>query len=127
MKFTIYGHRNVLCSHKSTLEFTKDTDLTHRGDCILGVAASFDAKKVSDYAKTHTAGRLRITTGTFLDELDFEVNQDFCSDGEIVIRLGSYSSKRTLGIRATKSAAMVDRRIVRQLQQDGSTAEVELL
>ncbi|MEM3427878.1 MAG: DUF371 domain-containing protein, partial [Nitrososphaerales archaeon] len=33
------GHRNICATHKTTLEITKSTHLTHRGDCIIGVGA----------------------------------------------------------------------------------------
>jgi hypothetical protein len=38
--FTAHGHPNLRACHKTTLEFTKDEDLTLRGDCIVGVGAS---------------------------------------------------------------------------------------
>ena len=33
------GHENILGTHKTTLEFTKDKHLTKKGDCIVAVAA----------------------------------------------------------------------------------------
>ena len=39
---TIYafGHENLLCTHNTTIELTKDNHLTKKGDCILGIRAS---------------------------------------------------------------------------------------
>ena len=34
-----YGHENIRATHKTTLEFTKDKNLTRNGDCIIAVAA----------------------------------------------------------------------------------------
>ena len=45
MKFRIYGHKNMLAIHKNTLEFTKDKELTKRGDCIVGVNSDFKITK----------------------------------------------------------------------------------
>jgi len=35
-----WGHENILCTHNSTIEITKDKSLTKKGDCIIGVNAS---------------------------------------------------------------------------------------
>jgi hypothetical protein len=37
MELTALGHKNVLATHKTTLEFTKDDYLTKKGDCILAI------------------------------------------------------------------------------------------
>ena len=42
MEFFIYGHKNLLGTHKNTLEFTKDKELTLNGDCIIGVNSNFN-------------------------------------------------------------------------------------
>jgi len=39
-KIYAYGHENILCSHKTTIEFTKDKYLTKKGNCIIGINAS---------------------------------------------------------------------------------------
>ena len=41
-KFNAYGHPNILGTHKTTFEFTKDNELTLNGDCIVGVKADFE-------------------------------------------------------------------------------------
>jgi uncharacterized protein len=42
MQFEIqfFGHANIRSNHKKTIEITKDSHLTTRGDCIIGVNAS---------------------------------------------------------------------------------------
>ena len=49
--FTCYGHENITCKHKTTLEFTKDKDLSLKGDCIVGVKADFSLKGVKEFIK----------------------------------------------------------------------------
>ena len=44
---TAFGHKNVRATHRTTLEITKDEELSVRGDCIVAVAADkgfFDLK-----------------------------------------------------------------------------------
>ena len=35
-----YGHENILCTHTTTIEITKENHLTKKGNCILGICAS---------------------------------------------------------------------------------------
>ena len=42
-QFPCYGHENILSTHKTTIEFTKDSELTLDGDCILGIKADFNS------------------------------------------------------------------------------------
>ncbi len=35
-----WGHENILSTHRTTIEITKDKNLTKKGDCIIGVNAS---------------------------------------------------------------------------------------
>ena len=42
MKFSARGHENIRGVHKTTFEFTKEKELTLKGDCIIGVNADFD-------------------------------------------------------------------------------------
>ena len=48
MEFIIHakGHENIRGLHKTTLEITKETHLTPRGDCIIGVSAD---KSMQDF------------------------------------------------------------------------------
>ncbi|MEM2131517.1 MAG: DUF371 domain-containing protein, partial [Candidatus Woesearchaeota archaeon] len=49
--FNFSGHENLLGNHKNSFEFTKEKELTKRGNCIIGVMADFDYKKVKDFCK----------------------------------------------------------------------------
>ncbi|MFW9987484.1 MAG: DUF371 domain-containing protein, partial [Candidatus Odinarchaeota archaeon] len=35
-----YGHKNILCTHSTTIEITKEKNLTKKGNCIIGINAS---------------------------------------------------------------------------------------
>ena len=103
MRFTAYGHPNMRAAHKLTLEFTKDTELTPKGDCIIGVNADF---RLEELKKLLRHPRLRMTIRMDNEEktLSFKPNPDFCSGHEIVIRLGAFLSDRTLGTDADLAA-----------------------
>jgi len=45
------GHGNIRSLHQKTIEITRDSDLTPRGDCIVGVNASSACRDLPDDLK----------------------------------------------------------------------------
>ena len=103
--FTCYGHRNISSSHKNTLEFTKDKDVTKTGHCIVGVDSDFDAGKIKDVIKGGEKLKIVISAKGIKDEITCLVNPEFDDSHEIVIRKFDFSSGRTLGIRCDKASS----------------------
>ena len=122
MQFYIHGHENVLCSHKTTIEFTKDTDLTKNGDCILGVKADFDYDELIDIVQNYD--KIKVIVGN--DEIIAYVNKDFDDGHEIVIRKSDFKSKRTLGIKANKAAIDIDRQTVERLKDPTQSLQINI-
>ncbi len=131
--FFVYGHENVLSTHATTLEFTKDSELSLKGDCILGVCATkslcdfsdeFKKKIRDDKAKVS----VEIEAGGVKDVVSGLGHPDLTlSDGEdIVIRKSGFVCGRTLCVHADKAAADVDKRIVECLKKSGSKATVTI-
>jgi hypothetical protein len=128
-----YGHENILATHKSTLEFTKDTHLSRNGDCIIAVGAdkaladlstqfkenlrkpnakltvSIEAAGVSAQVKAHGSPQLGLTHPT-----------------ETVIRKSDYASDRTLAVRADKAAADLPRKLVEKLRNPRQRVKITL-
>ncbi len=123
MQFNIFGHKNVLCTHRNTIEFTKDKELSRNGDCILGVNADFkESKKILGSKKI----KITITCDGVSDSFEAIVNPDFDDSHEIVFRRSFFNSKRTLGFASTKAAIDIDRRIVEKLKGEKSHAVVKI-
>lgn len=122
--FSVTGHENLLATHKNTLEFTKEDFLTKNGDCILGINASFDSRKLKSLLKFNTNFELLIKVGDLVDSLDFVGNIDFVSDKELVIRRSNFVCERTFGINASKTAFEINREIVKKLQNPSVSAEI---
>ena len=53
MKFEIAftGHENIRSNHQKTIEITKESNLTPRGDCIVGVNAKYSCADLPDELK----------------------------------------------------------------------------
>lgn len=116
ISFTAYGHENVKATHKNTIEFTKDKELTPKGDCILGINSDFDLKKIKEFIKGNEKLECTITCDNISDKFEFIPNKNFNSKHEIVFRLGEFKSERTLGIRAGKAAKHIKRDLVEKLK-----------
>lgn len=117
--FTCSGHRNILATHKTTLEFTKDSNITEKGDCIIGVNADFDKEKVKEFLKY---GKIKISmkVGNLEEVIICKINPNFDDNNEIVIRLGVHDSKRTLGTDADKAAIHLNRKLVEKMKYSNS-------
>ncbi|MBI2145390.1 DUF371 domain-containing protein [Candidatus Woesearchaeota archaeon] len=120
MKYTFpaKGHKNILAKHKSTLEITKDSELTEKGDCIVAVAADFSLDEIKKVIGSCQEGKIRltITAAGITEVVVANVNKDFSSNHEIVFRTGGFVSERTLGTRADKAAMHLDRKLVEKIK-----------
>jgi hypothetical protein len=128
-----YGHENISATHKSTLEFTRDTRLSKNGDCIVAVATDkaladlstefrenlrkpnaeftviIEAGGVSAQVKAHGSPQLVLTHPT-----------------EAVIRKSDYVSDRTLAVRADKAAADLPRELAEKLRNPRERVKITL-
>ena len=132
-KFYAYGHPNVLGTHKTTLEFTKDEELTLEGDCIVGVKADFELRKIKEFIKKSSNKKISITILTtstkkkykkIKEKMIAEINPDFNSGKEFVIRRTDFVSERTFAIRSNKAAFDLNRELIRFLKEKKNKIEV---
>ncbi|MBU0979573.1 MAG: DUF371 domain-containing protein [Nanoarchaeota archaeon] len=101
MRFSFYGHPNIKADHKTTLEITKDADVTERGDCIIGVKADIDTSLLRGLTGKR---ELVLKVNGMEDRIEFEANPGFNDAEELVIRKSDFLCNRTLGINADKAA-----------------------
>ena len=125
MKFEIEftGHENIRSNHQRTLEITKESHLTPRGDCIIGVNAKSSCADLPEELKNK------------LKNSDSKVNfsikvgdEEFVMDGnghpdlilshteDIVIRKSDFVCPRTLAIKCNKASDLLPRSMVTLLQ-----------
>lgn len=122
--FSVYGHKNIRATHKRTIEFTKDADLTRQGDCIVGIKADFSLQELLKFLNLNKI-RITIAVDDLTDTLTAIPNKNFNSDKELVIRLGDFTSERTFATRADKSSLDMDRKLVGALK-NGSKGTVTI-
>lgn len=125
MIFTVHGHKNVLSTHRNTIEFTHDNHLTHKGDCILGVQANYSLEEIQ---KENFSGKIkiRISVDNLSDEVIAYYNPIFADPHEMVIRISNYQDKRTFATRADKAAKDINRKIVERMKDTTSILFVSI-
>ncbi|AWR93462.1 DUF371 domain-containing protein [Acidianus brierleyi] len=120
----IRGHKNVKGTHKTTLEFTKDTYLTPRGDCIIGIYADKGVNDLKDdikrmiknegfiYIVINVCGIFDIISARGSSKLTLS------NKNKMIIRKSSFISDATLAINSNKSAFDIKREIIKGLQNE---------
>jgi hypothetical protein len=117
------GHENIRSNHKKTIEITKESELTVRGDCIVGVNANYSCSDLPENLKE----KLQDPSS----EIEFSIrveDQEFVVKGkghedlilshpeDIVIRKSDFVCPRTLAVKCDKASDLLPREMVRLLQ-----------
>lgn len=142
--FACYGHENITCKHKTTLEFTKSNELSLKGDCIVGVKADFSIKEIKRFIESlGNNKKITITIETInedynnknyneksinnqkiTEKINAEINASFNSDKEMVIRKSDFADKRTFAVKADKAACELNVGLVKFLKDKNAVIEV---
>ena len=128
------GHPEIRATHQMTLEITKETRLTKRGDCIIATSASKGCSDLSpEFSKlmrsNETHVTLRIEAGgrseTITGRGDTKLTLTHPTD--LVARKSNYTCNRTIMVQANKSASDLDRGFVRILRDPHTQIRIELI
>ena len=128
--FECNGHSNIRAKHRTTLEFTKDTEVSVEGDCIVGVRADFELSKIMEFLKTSRNKKIAIIIQTISknrkiqDKIIAEINPDFSSNKELVIRKTDFISERTFAIKSNKAAFELNRDLAEFLKEEKNKIKV---
>jgi hypothetical protein len=128
-----YGHKNVLATHNSTLEVTKEAELSERGNCIIAVSAdksltdlkpqfraSLQRKNVQIRMLIEADGVVEMVTARGSPRLTLRHPTD------MVVRKSNYVCARTLAIQADKAAYDLSRRLVEKLKNPRQKVQISL-
>jgi hypothetical protein len=122
--FTAHGHNNIRATHNSTIEVTKESDLSTRGECIVAVSAEKGLRDLNKEMKMaarcpnaiislslRVGGCIFISTGRGHADLTWEHPTD------IVTRMSSYICPRTLLVHANKADMHMSRSLIQLLKE----------
>ncbi|TFF98857.1 MAG: DUF371 domain-containing protein [Promethearchaeota archaeon] len=116
------GHNNILCTHGSTIELTKDRHLTKRGNCILGVSASkacYDlTNELKLYIKEGKKVQVILESNQYRDSFYGygDKNLSLNHQKDIVFRKSDYICNRTGLVRCSKSSRELSRELINNLK-----------
>jgi uncharacterized protein len=118
-----FGHENVQATHNSTIEFTRDFELSKSGDCILVVSLDRSlADLSSEFKFVLKSPRSKLTVKIEAGDLSEVIRAQgspklsLIHTMEMVLRKGDFVSDRTLGLHADKAAIDVSRELVERLK-----------
>ena len=132
-EFKARGHPNVMATHPTTLEITKDFSITKKGDCIVAVEATKGLMELSEefravcmndksriLVELHASGMVERVVGRGSHLLTLS------DEEELVIRKSTYVSNRTLMVDADKAAADLRRQFIRRLKSSSTEIHIHL-
>jgi hypothetical protein len=129
-----HGNANVTATHETTIEITKEKDLSRKGDCIIAVGAnravqdlnqSFKKKLRKDDAKIS----ILIEVGELAETIRASGNSRLLLNHpkDIVIRKSGFICSRTLAIHADKPANGLSRELIKKMRDPEQEMKVTLV
>jgi hypothetical protein len=131
---TAYGHPQIRATHPTTLEITKEKDVTPRGDCIIATRASKGAvdlspsfKQLAAQPSTQITMTLTVNGCTLHVIGRGDLGLTFTHPTDLVARKSKYTCSRTLMVEADKAAADLPRSFVGVLRVAGVPVRIALV
>ena len=128
-----YGHANIQATHKTTLEFTKDTHLSKQGHCIIAIAADKALADLSPQFKVslrqpNAKLTMLIEAGEVQAKVQAHGTQQLILSHpkEAVLRKSNYICSRTLAVHADKAANDLPRTLVEKLKNPQQKVKITL-
>ena len=131
--FYAKGHKNIIATHKTTFEFTKEPSLSKRGNCIVAVKSTkagvdfpFDFKKIVKNKEAKI--RIIIETDNLKEKIIAfgDPNLQLSHQTDLVVRKSNFVCNRTLAVRADKSSADFSREIIEKLKDPNQNIKITL-
>ncbi len=121
-EISAFGHKNILCTHKSTIEITKSENLTLKGNCVLGVKASKACFDLNPKLKKSIQNSEKISACIKMEDSEVffygygHPKLMLMDKNDIVFRTSSYLCDRTILINCSISSVDLERELVEKLR-----------
>jgi len=127
------GHPNIRATHKTTLEITREPEVSLRGDCIVGVKADKAAADLNPFFREILLRQdsLLVAVIEVEDVRDVVLalgspNLILTDPKRLIIRKSSFIEPATLGIKSNKAAGDLDKLLVEKLKSETSLIVIKL-
>jgi hypothetical protein len=118
------GHPNITARHKTTLQITKDVNISKRAHCIIAVSADKAVRDLTDEVKAALKANgararlsIRAAHGSEVVTGFGSADLTYSDTNDTVVRKSAFLSGRTLMINADKAASDLDRQFVDKLKK----------
>lgn len=132
-EFSAQGHPNVLATHPTTFEITKETWLTRRGDCVIAVRATKGAKELSrDFRTLCRNGECNVVVELWANGIAERIEGKgapglkLTHPTEMVGRRGLFVSDRTIMVQADRAAFDLRRDLIEALTHSETRLRVRI-
>lgn len=120
------GHHNIRGTHRSTFQVTTETDLSPRGDCVIGVGADKGAGDLSDgFRAALGCGSATLVTLLVAGDITVRVTSKGSAsmtldhETDLVWRTSTFTCGRTIGISSDHAAHTLPRELISYLRGGG--------
>jgi hypothetical protein len=119
-----FGHKNISCSHSSTIELTKDSYVTNKGNCILGLKATIACSDLKENTKKKIRNGEKITIVIKVDNKIERFhgygnkNLKLLNENEMVFRKSDFICDRTVLIKCSKASNDLNREIINKIRNN---------
>ncbi|MFX1574437.1 MAG: DUF371 domain-containing protein [Promethearchaeota archaeon] len=125
-----YGHKNIKGTHKTTIELTKDKNLSKKGNCIIGInstKACIDLnsklkEKINNGKKVKVILKVENLQDSFYGFGNRELK--LLDKKDLVFRTSNYVCNRTVLVNCTKSSNEIDRELIKKLSIPGNKLSI---
>lgn len=128
------GHKNIRSNHQKTIEITKESHLSVRGDCIVGVNAALSCADLPVKIKEKLCSfDAKVTIIIAVDDYEFVIKGSGHPDltlshtHDIVLRKSEFICPRTLAIKCDKTSDLLPREMVKLLQNPESRGKFSII
>ena len=125
-RFYANGHPNISARHLTTLEITKDDNLTRRGDCIVAVGAIYDSLLLQSFLKDAVRLVISLECRGKKEVIDGAFNPSFNAGEELVLRRSLFASERTLMIGADRACVDLSRDFVEMIKNPSAAIGITI-
>ncbi len=132
LTITAHGHPNMLATHKTTWQLTKEDHLSTRGDCIIGVKSSLAMDELPQWLTNHLKNGNEIDIELSCNNIVYSGrasgHQDLVlSDPvDMVFRRSSFISDRTIAINSSFVARDLPRDMINHLQSPDAELKIKI-
>ena len=129
---TAYGHPNLLATHRTTWQLTKEDHLSTSGDCIIGVRSSIGLDELpswlADHLKKGKEIDIELSSSIFryLGRASGHHDLNLSDAVDMVFRRSSFISDRTIAINSSFVARDLPREMITHLQSPDAELKIKI-